>query len=212
MSPLMVNHAPSRMTTLSPKRAIQYGLCDGAYGAARGRAVRRGRAQSRGAASRRGVTMKPITLAIVCCALTALGPCAEAASVGVSMALFDDNFLTTVRTSMQQRAQEQKISIQFEDAQNDIGRQLNQIQNFLAQKVDAIIVNPVDTDATPKITRLAVRAGIPLVYVNRMPGDKQLPPRVSFWGSDEAQSGTLRMAEGCRLLHGKGEIVILIRE
>src|SRR5260370_31909705 len=148
MSPLMVNHAPSRMTTLSPKRAIQYGLCDGAYRAARGRAVRLGPAQSRPAASRRGVTMKPITLAIVCCALTALGPCAEAASVGVSMALFDDNFLTTLRTSMQPRAPEQKLSIQFEDAQNDICRQLNQIQNLRAQKVHAVIVNPVETVAT----------------------------------------------------------------
>jgi inositol transport system substrate-binding protein len=156
--------------------------------------------------------MKPITLGIVCCALTALGPCAEAASIGVSMALFDDNFLTTVRTSMQQRAQEQKVSIQFEDAQNDIGRQLNQIQNFLAQKVDAIIVNPVDTDATPRMTRLAVRAGIPLVYVNRMPADKQLPPKVAFVGSDETQSGTLQMTEVCRLLKGRGQIVIMMGE
>src|SRR6202045_2529145 len=113
---------------------------------------------------------------------------------------------------MKERAQQLNVPIQFEDAQNDIGRQLNQIQNFIAQKVDAIIVNPVDTDATPRMTRLVVHAGIPLVYVNRMPADKQLPPRVSFVGSDEAQSGTLQMAEVCRLLQGKGEIVILIGE
>jgi inositol transport system substrate-binding protein len=137
---------------------------------------------------------------------------AQAATLGVSMALFDDNFLTAVRASMQQRAQQQKAAIQFEDAQNDIGRQLNHIQNFIAQKVDAIIVNPVDTDATPRMTRLATRAGIPLVYVNRMPADKQLPPRVSFVGSDERQSGTLQMTEVCRLLQGKGDIVVLIGE
>src|SRR4029077_10898075 len=74
------------------------------------------------------------------------------------------------------------------------------------------IVNPVDTDATPNMTRLAARAGIPLVHVNRMPADKQLPPKVSFVGSDETQSGTLQMTEVCRLLQGKGEIVILIGE
>src|ERR1700683_2389448 len=60
--------------------------------------------------------------------------------------------------------------------------------------------------------RLAVQAGIPLVYVNRMPGDKQLPPKVAFVGSDEAQSGTLQMTEVCRLMQGKGNIVILIGE
>jgi len=156
--------------------------------------------------------MKRISLALLAGVLPALSAAPHAATLGVSMALFDDNFLTAVRASMKERAQQLNVPIQFEDAQNDIGRQLNQIQNFIAQKVDAIIVNPVDTDATPKMTRLAVSARIPLVYVNRLPADKQLPPRVSFVGSDEAQSGTLQMAEVCRLLQGKGEIVVLIGE
>ena len=154
--------------------------------------------------------MKRIALAFA--ATTALSAAGQAATLGVSMALFDDNFLTQVRMSMKARAQQLSVPIQFEDAQGDVGRQLNQIQNFVAQRVDAIIVNPVDTDATPKMTRLATQAGIPLVYVNRMPGDKQLPPRVAFVGSDETQSGTLQMNEVCRLMKGQGDIVILIGE
>jgi inositol transport system substrate-binding protein len=156
--------------------------------------------------------MKRIAFAFLVAALPALFAAPQAATIGVSMALFDDNFLTVVRASMKARAQQLNAAIQFEDAQNDIGRQLNQIQNFIAQKVDAIIVNPVDTDATPRMTRLAVRAGIPLVYVNRLPGDKQLPPGVAFVGSDETQSGTLQMLEVCRLLQGKGDIVIMMGE
>jgi inositol transport system substrate-binding protein len=156
--------------------------------------------------------MTRIALAFLAGVLPVLSVPAHAVTLGVSMALFDDNFLTAVRASMQVRAQQLNVPIQFEDAQNDIGRQLNQIENFIAQRVDAIIVNPVDTDATPRMTRLAVRAGIPLVYVNRMPADRELPPRVAFVGSDEAQSGTLQTAEVCRLLQGKGDIVILIGE
>jgi inositol transport system substrate-binding protein len=156
--------------------------------------------------------MMRIRLALLVCALPGLFAISQAATLGVSMAAFDDNFLTAVRTSMQARARQLNVPIQFEDAQSDIGRQLNQVQNFIAQKVDAIVVNPVDTDATPKITRLVTGAGIPLVYVNRMPGDKQLPPKVAFVGSDEAQSGTLQMTEVCRLMQGKGDIVILIGE
>jgi inositol transport system substrate-binding protein len=156
--------------------------------------------------------MKRIALALLAGALTLLCAAAPAATIGVSMALFDDNFLTVVRASMKSRAQQLDAGIQFEDAQNDIGRQLNQIQNFMAQKVDAIIVNPVDTDATPRITRLAVAARIPLVYVNRLPADKQLPPGVAFVGSDETQSGILQMLEVCRLLQGKGDVVIMMGE
>jgi inositol transport system substrate-binding protein len=156
--------------------------------------------------------MKRVSRAFLSVVLLAFCAAPRAATLGVSMALFDDNFLTAVRESMKERARELGVSIQFEDAQNDIGRQLNEIENFIAQKVDAIIVNPVDTDATPRMTRLVSRAGIPLVYVNRLPADKQLPPKVSFVGSDETQSGTLEMTEVCRLLQGKGEIVILIGE
>src|SRR5246127_4078384 len=156
--------------------------------------------------------MKRILLASLAAALVPLSASAPAATVGVSMAQFDDNFLTAVRASMKERAQQLGVQIQFEDAENDIGRQLNQIQNFIAQHVDAIIVNPVDTDATPRMSRLVVNAGIPLVYVNRMPADRQLPPRVSFVGSNETESGTLQMTEVCRLLGGKGDIVVLMGE
>jgi inositol transport system substrate-binding protein len=156
--------------------------------------------------------MKRLSLLLLAGVLMALSAAAQAVTVGVSMALFDDNFLTAVRVSMKDRAQQLGVQIQFEDAENDIGRQLNQIQNFVAQHVDAIIVNPVDTDATPRMTRLVASAGIPLVYVNRMPADRELPPRVSFVGSDETQSGTLQMAEVCRLLRGKGDIVVLMGE
>jgi inositol transport system substrate-binding protein len=151
-------------------------------------------------------------LALLAALLAAESTASLAVAFGVSMALFDDNWLTNVRGSMKARAQQLNVGIQFEDAQNDIGRQLNQVENFIAQKVDAIIVVPVDTDATPRMTRLVVRAGIPLVYVNRLPADKQLPPGVAFVGSDEAQSGTLQMLEVCRLLHGKGDIVIMMGE
>jgi len=156
--------------------------------------------------------MKRTSVALLAAALLSLSAAAQAVTVGVSMALFDDNFLTAVRASMKDRAEQLRVAVQFEDAQNDIGRQLNQIQNFIAQRVDAIIVNPVDTDATPRMTQLAVAAGIPLVYVNRMPADKQLPAGVSFVGSDETQSGTLQMTEVCRLLAGKGDIVVLMGE
>ncbi len=156
--------------------------------------------------------MKRLSLPLLAALLLGVATAAQAVTIGVSMALFDDNFLTEVRASMKERAQQLNVPIQFEDAENDIGRQLNQIQNFMAQHVDAIIVSAVDTDATSRMTQLVAASGIALVYVNRMPSDRHLPPRVSFVGSDETQSGTLEMTEVCRLLNGKGDIVVLMGE
>ena len=138
---------------------------------------------------------------------------ALAENIGVSMARFDDNFLTVLRNGVQDYAKSKDgVSLQIEDAQNDASKQLSQIENFIAQGVDAIIVNPVDTDATPAMTKLAVAAGVPLVYVNRMPVDNPLPAKVSFVGSNEVDSGTLAMQEVCRLMAGEGDIVVLMGE
>ncbi|MDC7696468.1 sugar ABC transporter substrate-binding protein [Vogesella indigofera] len=136
---------------------------------------------------------------------------ASAARLGVTMATFDNNFLTILRNNMKSYAASQKgVNLQLEDAQNDVGRQISQVQNFIAQKVDAIVVSAVDTSTTPKITKLAQAAGIPLVFVNRMPTDKTLPPKVAFVGSDDSVSGTIQMKEVCRQLNGKGSVVIMM--
>jgi ABC-type sugar transport system substrate-binding protein len=141
-----------------------------------------------------------------------------AVHIGVSMALFDDNFLTVLRNGMQDHARTfDGVRLQVEDAQNDVAKQLSQIQNFISQNVDAIIVNPVDTDATPAMTRLAAKAGIPLIYVNRQPADlDDLPPNVAFVGSNEKESGTLETREVCRLMKEAGKtearIVIIMGE
>jgi len=104
------------------------------------------------------------------------------------------------------------VDIQFEDAQGDIGKQLSHIQNFTAQKMSAIIVNPVDTSATPKMTKLATAAGIPLVYVNLKPAEETLPKGVVYVGSDENVSGKLEGEEIARLLNNKGNVVIMMGE
>ena len=78
--------------------------------------------------------------------------------IGVSIARVDDNFMTYVRTGLEAAAKQQDVQIQFEDAQGDVVRQLNQVEGFLNQKVDAVIVLPVDTAATANMTRAAVAA------------------------------------------------------
>jgi ABC-type sugar transport system substrate-binding protein len=155
----------------------------------------------------KGRFLTTAALTILAMAGTAGG--AWATTIGVSMDKFDDNFLTSVRNAISTEAQAKGVSLQIEDANDDTGKQISQIQNFIAQKVDAIIVNPVDTSATPKMTQLATAAKIPLVYVNRKPEDKTLPATVAFVGSNEKVSGTLEAEELVKCLKGKGNIVIM---
>jgi ribose transport system substrate-binding protein/inositol transport system substrate-binding protein len=160
--------------------------------------------------------MKKVLISTALVAL--MSGAAAAENIGVSMALFDDNFLTVLRNGMSDYAKTQDgVSLQIEDAQNDVGKQLNQIQNFVASGVDAIIVNPVDTDATVAMSQAAAAAGIPLVYVNREPVNvDSLPEKQAFVASNEKDSGTLEMQEVCRLLKEQGKaqasIVVMMGE
>lgn len=130
--------------------------------------------------------------------------------IGVSIARVDDNFMTYVRTGLEAAAKHQDVQIQFEDAQGDVVRQLNQVEGFLNQKVDAVIVLPVDTAATANITRAAVAAKTPLVYVNRHPDERTLPEGVVTVASDDIEAGQLQMRYLAQKLGGKGNVAIVM--
>jgi ABC-type sugar transport system substrate-binding protein len=153
--------------------------------------------------------MKRILIALA--AATVLSSPAFAAKIGVSMDKFDDNFLTVLRNAMAEYAKTQPgVTLQIEDAKDDVSKQLSQVQNFIANGVDAIIVNPVDTSATAAITKAAADAGVPLVYVNRQPIDvDKLGQKAAFVASNEAESGTLETKQICKLLGGKGNILVM---
>lgn len=131
---------------------------------------------------------------------------AMAQNIGVSIARFDDNFLTIMRNGMVDYAESlDGVTIQVEDARDDVARQLDQINNFIASGVDAIIVNIVDTSAADAMTAAAAAAGVPLVYVNREPDNVDaLPDNQAFVASNEIESGTLAAFEACQLLRAAG--------
>ncbi|MCE9681163.1 sugar ABC transporter substrate-binding protein [Halomonas alkalisoli] len=144
---------------------------------------------------------------------TACTTTAMAQSIGVSVAYFDDNFLTSMRNAMQAEAEAQGWNIQVLDAQGDIGRQLSHTESLAAQGVDAIIINPVDTAATGMMTRVAVERGVPLVYVNREPEGNDLDyDTVAFVGSEQKVAGELQMEALAEMLGGEGRISIMLGE
>ncbi|MCF5256154.1 substrate-binding domain-containing protein, partial [Pseudomonas sp. PA-5-4B] len=117
--------------------------------------------------------------------------------IGVTMSAFDDTFLTYLREDMDKQAKSYPkgdgVQLQFEDARADVVKQLSQVENFISQKVDAIIVNPVDTASTANIIKAATAAKIPLVFVNRRPDSPTLAPGVAAVVSDDVEAGKLQM-------------------
>lgn len=121
--------------------------------------------------------------------------------VGVCIYQFSDNFMTLFRTELESYLVSlgfSKDNITIQDGQNDQGTQTNQIDAFINDKVDVLIINPVNSSSAETITDKVVGAGIPLVYINREP-DKSEEQRwadnnwdVTYVGCDARQSGTMQ--------------------
>lgn len=136
-----------------------------------------------------------------------------AETVGVSMGLLGNNlFQTLIRDGMGKHVRTLNgVTLQVEDAGGDVNRQIDQIRNFIASGVSAIVIDPADSSAAPGMSKLAASARIPLVYVNIEPDNiDKLPPKQAFVGSDEHESGTIQAREICRLLGGKGKVAVMV--
>ena len=137
--------------------------------------------------------------------LALLGTGAIAQDIGATISKFDDNWLTVMRNGMTDHAASlDGVNLQMEDALDDVGKQRDQITNFVAAGVDAIIINIVDTSAGATMTEAA--GSTPLVFVNREPDNvDDLPPTQAFVASNEVESGTLSAFQVCLNLRAAGK-------
>ncbi len=119
--------------------------------------------------------------------------------VGVCIYQFSDNFMTLFRNELENYLIEEgfsKDNITIVDGANDQGTQSGQIDNFITQGVDVLIINPVNSSSAETITDKVVNAGIPLVYINREPDEAEEQRwadndwDVTYVGCDARQSGT----------------------
>ena len=134
----------------------------------------------------------------------ASGAAGSGATIGVAFPN-SDTFLSRVQDGMKAEAAAKGVNVTITDAKDDTQAQLSQVENFISQGVDAIIVVPVDTSAAQPMADAAKKANIPLVFVNRNPSIAGVP----YVGSDSLYAGTVEMEELAKLAGAKGDVVIL---
>lgn len=133
----------------------------------------------------------------------------DTVTIGVSVSNFNDTFLTYMRDGMAAYAETlPDVELVVVDAKEDAATQLSQVENFISQAVDAVVIVPVNTEATAPMTQALQDAGIPLVYVNRLPAG--LPEDVVFVGSESIDAGIFQMEWIAEQLGGEGNVVIMM--
>ncbi|UUZ84690.1 sugar ABC transporter substrate-binding protein [Paenibacillus sp. P26] len=128
--------------------------------------------------------------------------------IGAALPDFSDKWLSYLQDGMKDYQKTQPdVDVTYVDAQNDANKRLAQVENFISQKVNAIMIVPVDTVSAVDMVDRANEAKIPIIVVNReYPGVEKA---TSYVGSNSLISGTLQMEEVAKILGGKGNIAIM---
>jgi ribose transport system substrate-binding protein len=126
-------------------------------------------------------------------------------TIGVSV--YDmSSFITAGKEGMEAYAAANDITLLWNSAGLDVNTQATQVDQFINQKVDAIVIVPVQADSLAPQVDAAIAAGIPIVPVNASLNNDKVSGNVqpSDVAAGEAEA-RMMMDE----LGGKGNVIIL---
>ena len=125
--------------------------------------------------------------------------------IGLSISTLNNPFFVSLRDGAQQAADEAGVELIVSDAQNDAATQQDDVQNFVTQQVDAILVNPVDSEAVVPAVQAANQADIPVIALDRGASGGEIATLIA---SDNVEGGGLAGEELIELV-GSGPVAQL---
>ncbi len=125
--------------------------------------------------------------------------------VAVSLLNLSSEFIAMIDQALEAKAKEMGVKLLVNDAQRSPEKQVQQIESFIAQKVDAIILNPCEVEASSPAVKKALAAGIPIVNVNSE--TRETP--TAFVGSRDEESAKIALEYIAKRLNGQGNVLIM---
>ncbi|WP_205418565.1 substrate-binding domain-containing protein [Paraliobacillus sediminis] len=130
---------------------------------------------------------------------------AEAIKIGLTLNNLANPFFVAMSDAATEYAEELGAEIIVQAADADLAKQTAQIENFITQGVDMILLNAVDSEGIAAAVSQADAAGIPVVSVD-VGADGGIEATVT---SDNYQAGVLAAEYMIETLDGKGNIVVI---
>lgn len=127
--------------------------------------------------------------------------------IGLALSTLSNPFFVSLRDGSQKAADSAGMKLLIADAQDDNSKQADEINNFITQKVDVLIVNPTDSDAVVPAVQKANDAGIPVIAVDRSSNGGKV---TSFIASDNVDAGKKAAVELIKAVPQSADVAMLI--
>jgi len=127
-------------------------------------------------------------------------------TIGFAVSTTNNPFFVAMESGVKQEAQRLGIKVIIDNGNNDPSTQLNQVQDLIQQKVNAIILNPADSQALSSAVQAANQANIPVITLDRSVTSGKVS---CFIASDSVAAGKMAADQLIKGLNGKGKVVEL---
>src|ERR1051325_11566657 len=128
--------------------------------------------------------------------------------IGVSLLTLTNPFFRDLGNAVKQNAEQQGYAVVLTAGDLDIGKQKNQISDFIIQDVAAIIITPIDSKSIGTSIAEANRAGIP-VFTADIAATAEGVKVISHIATDNYQAGRMAAKALIEALNGRGKIGII---
>ena len=117
---------------------------------------------------------------------------ADGVKIGSCIYRFSDAFMLRFRNAMTEESAKEGAELVLADSQNDQAIQDAQVDEFISNGVNVLIINPVDRMSSQAIIDKAKAANIPVVFINREPTPEMLATydKAYYIGAKAEESGT----------------------
>jgi ABC-type sugar transport system substrate-binding protein/DNA-binding response OmpR family regulator/nitrogen-specific signal transduction histidine kinase len=120
--------------------------------------------------------------------------------VGFSQAMTTDDWRKQMNSSIKIEASlHPEVELKISDANNNIEKQIDDIERFISNKVDVIIVSPIQSKPLTAVVEKSIKAGIPVLVVDRKINSEKY---TAYLGADNIEIG--RIAARYIASHSKG--------
>ena len=126
------------------------------------------------------------------------------AKVGISISHVKNPFFKSLLEEFEKTAKLHGMIVLAKDAHDEEAQQLIDLQNFIKQKVNAIVVNPTHAESTSIGIEFANAAGIPVITVDRKASKGQI---ISHITSDNLAGGKMAGRLIVKKLKRRGKIL-----
>ncbi|MGE4465229.1 substrate-binding domain-containing protein [Sphaerochaeta sp.] len=127
-------------------------------------------------------------------------------TIGMTVPGLQFPFFVTMMDEAKAYADELGVELITHDSQNQSSVQMSAVENFIAQKVDGILISPMTTDSLVPAIEAALAAGIPVATVDRKANTDKVLIHV---GADNVEGGRAAARYIIEQLGNKGTVIQL---